>query len=65
MEFGLEVRASRRDAYVISLANGELQGYLVTAEAVHKGCYEASNALFLSPDSGRRIVDATIELLKG
>lgn len=46
IEYGLEIRASNPDTFVISLCNGELQGYIVTPEAVEKGCYEAGNSLF-------------------
>jgi len=63
VEFALRVKARRPNTYVISLANGELQGYLVTAEAVAEGGYEASNALFASPASGDLFVQTTLELL--
>jgi hypothetical protein len=64
VEYGLEIksRAPGR-AFVISLANGELQGYIVTPEASVSGGYEASFALFRS-ESGARIVSATLELLR-
>jgi hypothetical protein len=64
VEFGLQVRQSHPDAYIISLANGELQGYLVTADAVAEHGYEASNALFRSPDSGNLLVQRTLDLLR-
>jgi hypothetical protein len=63
VEFGLRIKQRFPNAHVISLANGDLQGYLVTAEAVSKGGYESLNALFKSPDSGDRIVEATDSLL--
>ncbi len=63
VEFGLQVLENRPDCFVISLANGELQGYLVTAEATAEQGYEASNALFRSPDSGELLVRRTLELL--
>jgi len=63
VEFGLEVKARSPDTYVISLAGGETQGYLVTEEAVRNGWYEAGNALLASPESGRRLVGATLGLL--
>jgi hypothetical protein len=65
VEFPLMVKASHPNCFVICLANGELQGYLVTEEAVKRGWYEASNALFASPESGLAIVNATLELLDG
>jgi neutral ceramidase len=63
VEFALVVKSVCPNCFVISLANGELQGYLVTAEAVEQHWYEASNALFASPESGTRLVNATLELL--
>ena len=50
---------------MISLANGELQGYLVTEEAVRQRHYEATNALFASPEAGNRLVSVTLGLLEG
>jgi neutral ceramidase len=64
VEFGLQVQRRRPDTFVISLANGELQGYLVTAEAADEAGYEASNALFRSPESGDLLVRQTLELLR-
>jgi len=64
VEFALELRTQFSDAYVITLANGELQGYLVTEEAVAEGGYEASNALFKSPDGGAMLVAATKEIIR-
>lgn len=63
VEFALAVKESSPDTYVITLANGELQGYLVTEEAVRENAYEATNALFKSPESGERIVEATKRLM--
>jgi hypothetical protein len=62
VEYALEVKARSPHTFVITLANGELQGYIVTPEAVAAGSYEAGNALF-SPANGRRVVDATLALL--
>ena len=63
VEFALQLRERCADAFVITLANGELQGYLVTAEALQQRCYEAGNAIFASPESGNRLVAATQQLL--
>lgn len=63
VDFALQVKDRYPNCYPISLANGELQGYLVTEEAVRQGHYEANNALFASPDSGHRLVGKTLELL--
>ena len=65
VEFGLQVKSACPDCYVIGLANGELQGYLVTGEAVEKGWYEAMNAVFAGPGAGMALVKASIELLHG
>jgi len=63
-EFALEVRQRHPEAFIITLANGDLQGYLVTADAVENKTYEASNAIFASPDSAQLLVEKTMELLK-
>lgn len=62
VEYALEVKARSPDTFVITLANGELQGYIVTPGAAAAGSYEAGNALF-SPANGRRVVEATLALL--
>ena len=62
VEHALTVKAGHENAFVISLANGELQGYIVTEEAALEGGYEASNSLF-GPQSGQMLVDMTLELL--
>jgi hypothetical protein len=65
VEFGLEVKArGPENTFVISYANGELQGYLVTAEAATEGGYESQNAIFASPQSGEMLVQKTLELLQ-
>jgi hypothetical protein len=62
VEYALEVKARRPSTFVISLANGELQGYIATQEAEQIGGYEASNAVF-APQSGKILVNTTLELL--
>lgn len=62
--FSLMVKASYPNCCVVSMANGELQGYLVTEEAMQKRWYEAMNSLFSSPESGMALVDRTLELLR-
>jgi hypothetical protein len=64
VEFALAVKARHPHCYLISHANGDLQGYLVTAEAVLARHYEAMNALLASPQSGELLVRATRELLE-
>ncbi len=62
VEYALMVKKKHTDTYVISLANGELQGYIVTAEAAAEGGYEASNCLF-AHESGGIVVAETEKLL--
>jgi hypothetical protein len=64
IEFALSITQDRPQTFLITLANGELQGYLVTQEAIDKNVYEAGNATFKSPDSPRMLVDATVKLLR-
>jgi hypothetical protein len=61
--FALTIMRRCPSAWVMTLANGHLQGYLVTSEAVEAGTYEASNAIFQSPAGGDRLVEATLGLL--
>ena len=64
VEYGLEVkRRSPIESFVVSLVNGELQGYVVTPEAALAGGYEASNAFF-SPRSGALMADAAVDALR-
>jgi hypothetical protein len=62
VEHALAVKAAVKDTFVISLANGELQGYIATEDAAREGGYEASNAIF-APESGRKLVEATLRML--
>jgi neutral ceramidase len=64
VEFPLMLKASHPNCRVISMANGELQGYLVTEEAMQKKWYEAMNSLFSSPEAGMLMVEKTMELLR-
>lgn len=60
VEYGLAIKAQAcARTFVISLANGELQGYIVTPEATG---YEASFSLFL-PEAGAIAVDAAVRLV--
>ena len=63
VEFALEVKERFPDSFIITLANGDLEGYLVTQEAVDSKTYESGNAVFKSPDSARLLVEATAELM--
>jgi neutral ceramidase len=62
IEYSLEIKQRCADSFIVSLANGELQGYIVTEEAVALGGYESSNALF-HHSSGDTLVSAALELL--
>lgn len=63
VEYALELKKFFADTFVISLANGELQGYIVTKSADEEGGYEASNAMF-SYESGDLLVQNTATLLQ-
>jgi hypothetical protein len=63
MEYQLALKASFPNAFPVTLANGELHGYIVTQEAADEGGYEASNTLW-GPEAGARILQESIELLK-
>jgi hypothetical protein len=64
VEYGLDLkrRAGRR-AFVISLANGELQGYIVTPEAAEAGSYESSFSLF-QPQAGECLIAKSLCLME-
>lgn len=63
VEFALKLKSMHPETFVITCANGTTQGYLVTAEAVAEGGYEASSAAFLSPESPEILLNASSELL--
>jgi len=61
VEYGLAIKQQAdMPASVISLANGELQGYIVTPDA---SGYEASFSLF-APEAGQVMVQAALKLIK-
>lgn len=63
-EYALDIKHhAPMKTFVISLVNGELQGYIVTPEAAAKGGYEATNAIF-APASGKILEDAVLSLIK-
>ncbi|MBI2496570.1 MAG: neutral/alkaline non-lysosomal ceramidase N-terminal domain-containing protein [Opitutae bacterium] len=64
VEFGLDIkkRAPGR-AFVVSMANGELHGYIVTPQANAAGCYEAGFSTF-TPAAGTRLADTAVRLMK-
>jgi neutral ceramidase len=62
-EYGLEIkRRAQRPTFVVSLVNGELQGYVVTPEGAASGGYEATNAVF-APEAGRVLVAAAVAMV--
>jgi hypothetical protein len=63
VEFVIGLQAEFPGLHAITMSNGELQGYLVTEEALAEGGYEASNALFKSPDGGNILMDLAAEIL--
>lgn len=62
IEYALQVKKQAANTFIISIANGEFQGYIVTKEAFDEGGYEASNALF-SYESGKIFVNKTLQAL--
>jgi hypothetical protein len=63
VEFALELKNKFANTFLITLTNGELQGYIVTEEAIQKNYYEASNSLFHF-SSGEVLLSKTVEMLK-
>jgi hypothetical protein len=62
VEYALQIKQeSTARAFVISMANGHLQGYITTPEATG---YEANLSMF-KPESGVCMVKAALELVKG
>jgi hypothetical protein len=54
-------------SFLVTYANGELQGYIVTPKAVAVGGYEAASSMF-PPAAGAQMIDAClsgIAALKG
>lgn len=61
-EYGVQIkRGASGRMFVVTLVNGDLQGYIVTPEAAAQGGYEAMTALF-SPESGDIMVKAVLEI---
>lgn len=64
VEHGLAAKAQcSGKLHIATMANGELQGYVVTPEAEAAGGYEAQMSLFPST-TGIRFVEATLELIR-
>ncbi len=63
VEFGLEISRSRPNTFVFAYANGEMEGYITTREAVERAYYEAGSSKFANPEAGECIVRAAVGLL--
>ena len=61
VEYALELKRRVPGAFVVSLANGELQGYIPTPDATG---YEARLSFF-EPEAGLRMVETAAELAEG
>lgn len=60
VEYALELKSSAgKDVFPVSLANGELQGYITTPDA---SGYEASLSMF-TPESGSRMIQTALNLI--
>jgi neutral ceramidase len=65
VEYALRIKSqSPHRTFVISLANGELQGYIVTPEAEAAGGYEAQMSLFPAA-AGDALTAAALKLIRG
>lgn len=64
VEYGLRVkkRAPGR-AFVVTMANSDLHGYIVTPEAVAASCYEAGFSTF-TPAAGIKLADTAVKLMR-
>ncbi|MBI2441327.1 MAG: hypothetical protein HYV35_08155 [Lentisphaerae bacterium] len=60
--FAIKRRAALKTA-VVAFVNGELQGYIVTPQAVAAGGYEAAGRLF-EPEAGDRLVATALNLVE-
>ena len=65
VEYGLAIKDGSPDekTVIVEMANGELPGYVYTADALEDGGYEVSNSM-LTADAGNEIVKAAVALLK-
>ena len=63
VEYALELKSKFAGSYLITLTNGDLQGYIVTEEAERNNYYEASNSLF-HYSSGEILLSKTFQMLK-
>lgn len=63
VEYGLELKSrAARGTFLVTMANGELQGYVVTPEAEAAGGYEAQMSLFPA-SAGAAFVEAMVSMV--
>lgn len=62
VEYALELKKLHKNVALITYANGELQGYITTKEAVDKGFYEAGDSFF-NYRSGEILIQETTNLI--
>jgi len=64
VEYGLQIKKfAPCKTFIVSLVNGDLQGYIVTEDVKESGGYEANNSLF-KPESGKIMVDTALKLVE-
>jgi len=63
VEYEIKLKEAYKNSFLITLANGELQGYIATEEAENKGYYEASNSIF-HYSAGEVLLTETVKLLE-
>jgi len=64
VEYGLQIKKlAPCRTFVVSLVNGDLQGYIVTEEFKESGGYEANNSLF-EPESGKIMVNTVLNMIR-
>jgi neutral ceramidase len=62
-EYALDLKyRCGKKVFAVSLVNGELQGYIVTRQAMEEGGYEAANSLF-TPETGEKMVETGARLV--
>ena len=63
VEFGLWLKQACKNVSLIGYANGDLQGYVVTREAVEKRYYESGNSFF-DVSAGYTMLEETKKLIE-
>ena len=62
VEYALALKSKVANTFLITLTNGDLQGYIATDEAVQNNYYEASNSLF-HYTSGELLFAKTLKII--